>query len=241
MKLTSSFIQSPLAIKIRSNLRKSPFGRKMLQTIAGSINKEYEARFNKELLESIKSGDTVWDIGANIGFYTRKFLDIVGTEGHVVAVEPAPSSANACRELINQNNYTNLTVVESALSSEVGTAELSLDEDPTSPTNRLSQSSSNTLTISVTTGDFLLENLGYYPNIIKIDVEGFEVEVLKGMETVLSSSKLRAVFIEVHFKLLEENGYKNAIEMIVEILNQHEFSTKWIDFSHIVGFKSVVK
>ncbi|NEO21448.1 hypothetical protein [Moorena sp. SIO4A5] len=108
MKLTSYLIQSPFAIKIRSNLRKSPFGRTIIQTIAGSINKEYDAHFNKELLESIKSGDTVWDIGANIGFYTRKFLDIVGTEGHVVAVEPAPSSANACRKLINPNSYTNL-------------------------------------------------------------------------------------------------------------------------------------
>ncbi|NEQ84963.1 MAG: FkbM family methyltransferase [Moorea sp. SIO2I5] len=45
--------------------------------------------------------------------------------------------------------------------------------------------------------------MGYYPNILKIDVEGFEIEVLKGMQTVLASSTLRAVFIEVHFKLLE--------------------------------------
>ncbi|NEN94750.1 MAG: FkbM family methyltransferase [Moorea sp. SIO3I7] len=83
--------------------------------------------------------------------------------------------------------------------------------------------------------------MGYYPNIIKIDVEGFELEVLKGIQTVLSSSTLKAVFIEVHFKLLEENGYTNAIEMIVKILHKYGFSTTWIDFLHIVGFKSVIK
>ncbi|NEQ53318.1 MAG: FkbM family methyltransferase [Leptolyngbya sp. SIO3F4] len=233
--VVSNLIQSPTFIGVRSFTRKFEIGRKLLQLIASSINGKYEDGFQKVMLDNIQASDTIWDIGANVGFYTEKFLQIIDASGQVVAVEPSPSSAEKCRELAHKNS--NLTVIEAAIGSYSGEAHLVIEEESTSPTNHISNSSENSVSVSLMTGDVLLKETKASPNLIKIDVEGFEIDVLKGMPQVLSSPELRSVFVEVHSKLLEENGYRNGPKLIAQILGGAGFQTKWIDFSHIVGLK----
>jgi FkbM family methyltransferase len=136
------------------------------------------------------------------------------------------------------NLQTAVIVVESALGSSNGSTYFTIDnENPTSPTNKLS-SINNGLKVEITTGDDLLKNLDSSPNLIKLDVEGAEIEVLKGMTNVLSNSNLRAIFIEVHSKMLEENGYQNGSQTIETTLQNYGFKTRWTDFSHIEGIRN---
>jgi FkbM family methyltransferase len=133
-----SLLQSQLLINIRSFLRQSRIGRIFHNLWASLINKQYEDRFQQYLMKSIRIGDIVWDVGANVGFYTQKFLDAVGSSGQVIAIEPAPLSAEECRQIAKKNNRTNLLVIESALGNKNGTAKLTITEDQTSPNNWLS-------------------------------------------------------------------------------------------------------
>ena len=130
-------------------------------------------------------------------------------------------------------------MIESALGSKTGTTYFSLNDDPTSPTNKLSNygKTSNSIEVEITTGDNIFQELGYTPNVIKIDVEGAEIEVLRGMQKVLTSSDLRAIFIEVHSQILEQNGYHDAIKIITQILNNNGFNINWTDFSHIEAIR----
>jgi hypothetical protein len=73
------------------------------------------------------------------------------------------------------------------------------------------------------------------PNVIKIDTEGYELEVLEGMISTLSNSSLRTVFVEVHFCLLSERGLSRAAAEIEKTLVEADFHTHWTDASHIVG------
>ncbi|MEB3310869.1 MAG: FkbM family methyltransferase [Snowella sp.] len=119
-------------------------------------------------------------------------------------------------------------------------AYLNILEGETSPTNHLSkntENTTNTIGVQVMMGDTLAKQLNQYPNFIKIDVEGFEVEVLKGMREVLSSEKLHSIFIEVHFRLLKEAGNPYGSQTIIKILKDYNFKVKWIDFSHVMGIK----
>ena len=142
---------------------------------------------------------------------------MVGNEGKVIAIEPAPLSAQKCSEI---NHGGNLIVIESALGNQTGTISFAINnDDPTSPTNKLSDSE-NGVPIKITTGDNLFQQLGYVPNVIKIDVEGSEIEVLKGMQQILAHSNLRAIFIEVHSRILEENGCHDAVKIINKILKK---------------------
>lgn len=232
----SRLVQSPYIINTRSFLRKNSIGRKFLAYLSTKISKGYESNFESALLRYIKAGDIVWDIGANIGYYTEQILSQVGNEGKVIACEPSPLSAQLCRKIPNKGN---LIVIESALGSKTGTTYFSLNDDPTSPTNKLSNSgkTSNSIEVEITTGDNISQELGYTPNVIKIDVEGAEIEVLRGMQKVLNSSDLRAIFIEVHSQILEQNGYHDAIKIITQILNNNGFNINWTDFSHIEAIR----
>src|ERR1051325_8893506 len=53
----------------------------------------YEDRFQATMLRQVRSGDVVWDVGANQGIYSHKFSSLVGPSGKVIAIEPSPINA----------------------------------------------------------------------------------------------------------------------------------------------------
>lgn len=76
------------------------------------------------------------------------------------------------------------------------------------------------------------------PNAIKIDVEGFELEVLQGLGTQLGDPALRAIGVEVHFGILQERGMADAPKRIEHLLAQSGFSVHWPDSSHLLATRS---
>jgi hypothetical protein len=89
--------------------------------------------------------------------------------------------------------------------------------------------------VRVMRGDSYWRASGITPNGIKIDVEGFEEEVLAGMEGLLAEPELRAVFVEVHFQKLEERGRAEAPLRIEKLLRSKGLRPRWVDASHIVA------
>ncbi len=80
-------LTSPLAAGVRTLTRHAGLNRLVSQLMR---NRGYEERFGPELLKWVAAGDCVWDVGANVGFYTMRFAEKVG-QGAVVAFEPAGS------------------------------------------------------------------------------------------------------------------------------------------------------
>ena len=92
--------------------------------------------------------------------------------------------------------------------------------------------------IPVTTGDrYIAENAALAPNRIKIDVEGFESEVLSGLAGHLRSEKLKTLFIEFHFGLMAARGLVNEPRGITKMLRQNSFVISWTDQSHICAHR----
>lgn len=75
------------------------------------------------------------------------------------------------------------------------------------------------------------------PNALKIDVEGFELEVIKGAQGVLLDHNTKVIGIEIHTEILNARGIKNSHQKIDRILKNNGFKTTHPDFSHIIGFK----
>lgn len=67
---------------------------------------------------------------------------------------------------------------------------------------------------------------------VKIDVEGFELDVLKGMSGLLADPALRAIFVEVHFLALANRGLHTAPADMIALLRAAGFEIQWIDPSH---------
>ena len=75
------------------------------------------------------------------------------------------------------------------------------------------------------------------PNAIKIDVEGFELEVLQGMGPYLAEPTLRMIGVEVHFGILKERGIAYAPQRIEQLLVHNGYRVRWPDNSHLLAVR----
>ncbi|WP_415399066.1 FkbM family methyltransferase [Synechococcus sp. W4D4] len=224
---------NPLAIGLRDFLRNiGLLGLIQRSSLYRLLNSSYEKQFKRAFLSSIQSGMTVWDIGANVGYYTKLAADLVGVSGAVHAFEPNPSAFDILKSqtLLLPNVY----LYPYAVGSSVGTIPFYVGTDPASPTNSLYSdgSQSTVLSVQLRTLDSCF-NLLPPPNVIKIDVEGHELQVLKGASSLLSSSHITHIFIEVHFSILKEMESEQAPNLLVSLLEENGFKVKFTDPSHI--------
>lgn len=199
----------------------------------------YEEQFGKAILGSIRPGNIVWDVGANVGFYTRQFAQAVGSKGMVYAFEPSPENVKLLTEQMKSHN--NIIIVQEALGSKNTKAFLKQSSGDLGVTSRIITPGENPQNetiyeVEVQTGDRFVELAkSPVPNLVKIDTEGAEGEILEGMGHILSDRNLRTLFIEVHFSILQEKGTPNVPKKIEEILVSKGFELQWIDLSHLAA------
>lgn len=146
---------------------------------------------------SPKIGDIVIDVGAAFGFYTILASKRVSQQGRVVAIEPQPDSFKMLNKNIKLNKLTNIVTLNYAVSSRKTT--LKLYSSYSTIQERAGQSLQSYIEVSADNLDNLLRQLDIdQVNWIKVDVEGAELEVLKGAVGILSRSRDIALFVEVH-------------------------------------------
>jgi FkbM family methyltransferase len=198
----------------------------------------YESEFQQRMLSLVYQGASVWDVGANVGYYTKQFSAIVGKGGQVAAIEPNPSSVQMLRDSLS--GIENVVIVPMGLGSRDDRLSFDPGVEPHSVTGRIvdkrDAQAVDVLKVAITTGERLLDSKGLrQPNVIKIDTEGYELDVLQGMGHIIADESLRAVCVEVHFGLLAERGLKNAPAQIEALLSEAGFSIEWPDSSHLVA------
>ena len=195
-----------------------------------------------EYLESnLSDGDVFWDIGTNIGLYSL-ILGAKSSQVKVVCFEPEPRCFARLNANIALNDFENIECYEIALSSE--NAELLLNASPEFGVGDHSLMNkeivgAKTIKIQAVKGDdFANSHPSVFPTVLKIDVEGAEIEVIKGLKEVMSNPKCRAVLCEVHFAILDKANYTNGAKIITQMLKSYGFTdVKWLDPSHIVANK----
>jgi FkbM family methyltransferase len=185
----------------------------------------YELELLEVLEEILSSGMTAIDIGAHHGYLSLFILRNVGSEGRVFAFEALQQNSEMLQETMRLNQIDNIEVVSIAVSSISGSVELF--ESDSSAKNYISDRSfgkESSVEVASITLDEYFEN--HYTNsidLVKIDVEGHEIEVFSGMKNILS--KYHPVIIcEFHdsslFHIgkdyLREYGYEVKVIRFVE-------------------------
>jgi FkbM family methyltransferase len=224
-----------------SDLEITGFGKKaVLRGLTLNMHKLAQSTHEKPTITVIMSrlgpGDVAWDVGANVGLYSRLMAEVVGAEGRVFAFEPSPGTF----EELKRGLAENVTSLQMALSDLDGTAKFATPADHSSAGRIVAESTaleSDLDRVQTVRGDSLLSKDGMQPpSFLKIDVEGHEWSVLQGMKSVLSSATCRCILIEVHFSLLEQNGQKNAPRHITETLSAYGMNRQqWIGRSHLLA------
>lgn len=194
----------------------------------------YEDAYRSALMSAIRVGDTVWDVGANVGYYTSQFARLVGVNGRVVAFEPSKTNFMGLKAACGK--LANVHLCPYGLGDVRGVMRFAQGCDELGATSRVVTNDEGSEVIEISVGDELLaQGAVPQPDVIKIDVEGFEVEVIRGLNTILARTKVRLLGIEVHFAILESRGLAAAPREIEATLKGLGFSVRWPDRSHVVA------
>ncbi len=148
------------------------------------------------LRAAIEPGDTVFDVGANIGFFATLLSRLVGPAGRVFAFEPEPENLAMLRANLARNACENVKVEALAVGARPGTATFSLDEttgstgylggEATAGELAVGTGKVRLIEIPVETIDGLTTRLGIAPALIKMDIEGGEFQALEGADLTLT-------------------------------------------------------
>lgn len=199
--------------------------------------RDFERVFGTRLLESVRTGDVVWDVGAHVGRYTQLFADRVGASGRVYAFEPNRWVVERLRA--NCGKRPNVEVHCCALGAETGLAPFDRPRDPEATTGRIGNGDETT-TVEVWAGDDLVASGAVRsPNVVKVDVEGYEWEVLKGMTGVLRECPVRVVGVELHFALLDGRGLGWAPAEMENHLSALGFDISCVGWNYLLATRTI--
>lgn len=163
---------------------------------------------------------TVFDVGANVGFYCAISARLVGPDGKVVAFEPLPDNVRMIAHNASLNSFRHVSIQELALGKENGHTKFAVSSDPNwgmlasvgAPAGLVGERD-----VRVARLDSLIrEGSVPRPDLMKIDVEGAEVDVLEGATETLTTAR-PILFIDLHGtnepveRVLELHGYEARV------------------------------
>ena len=170
----------------------------------------------------LRSGDTIFDIGASIGTHTIPIAINLQNDGSVIAFEPEERAAQRLRRNVALNHLTNVNVIQQLLCSIDGSADLYVDDSrvPSGLHTIIPVDNRRAAPTAASRGDSLISSGACpTPNLVKIDVEGAELEVIEGLSGALKNPACRLVICEVHPALLKLTGKSHTdVESILTSL-----------------------
>ncbi|WP_082696561.1 FkbM family methyltransferase [Mycobacterium sp. IS-1590] len=166
----------------------------------------------------VRPGDVALDCGAHHGMATILLADWVGRDGKVIAFEASPHSAAILRKNVELNHLSQVRCENMAIASQPGVVRITEESNTrVTPSERLGQQIE-----SINIDQFVNEK----PTFLKIDIEGFEVEALKGAQQVLA---LHPKFmIEVHTKTLV--NFDTSLDELLSLIDFDSYDV-WIQWN----------
>ena len=202
------------------------------------LKKDYETEVLNIFLDHIRPSDIIFDIGANIGLYTLPCA-LKANKGLVVAFEPVPMWFNRLQSNISLNSIRNVKIYNLGLFRNNQDSKITIKNICGSGMGSLINNYGENINLSnrlevnaqFINGDtFISENMIPLPNMIKIDVEGVELDVLFCLQKTINQPCCRLILVEVHPQFMKESPDKikkfltNSgfqIKIIKERSNEH--------------------
>lgn len=181
----------------------------------------------------LRPGMVVCDIGSYIGYYALLAAQGIGNSGRVFAFEPDPHNFAYLSRNIRANGLDSIIVaVQKAVSDQTGRRSFYIHEGDRSRSSLFWREGKvrEIIVECVRLDEFIYElfgNRNRCVDLIKMDIEGGELQALKGMERILASSSSMVMFVECNPKALRASG--NDPWQLIETLKDHGFTVQIID------------
>jgi FkbM family methyltransferase len=175
----------------------------------------YEYRKRKMFEKFVYPGAVIYDIGANVGYFSLLAAELAGKKGTIYAIEPLPRNIEFIQRHISLNKINNIQVIEAAVSDQIG--EAYFDLGASTAMGHLAKTGKLAVK-SVTLDGLLEEGKILPPGIIKLDVEGAEYLALSGAQKLVERYQ-PIIFMDTHqreahhasIRFLQGRGYEFTI------------------------------
>lgn len=197
----------------------------------------YERRITDLVIQTLGSGDTFVDVGANVGYYTVIAGVLVGSGGGVHSFEPIPAIYEALQENVTLNGLDNVRLNRAALFEKEEELEIYLPGEANNGWGSMVKRPSPyhpgpAVRCPALSLDNYLRQAGIDDiRLIKLDIEGAELFALRGMQGVLSSAKPPDLICEADPELLEEAGHTPTD--VIQFMESFGYQTRKIDRSNL--------
>jgi FkbM family methyltransferase len=155
------------------------------------------------------------DVGAHFGIFSTVFATLV-TGGRALAFEPVEASSRVLREHLRLNGVSDrVEVIDAALGASPGEARAIIDPAGFAAFGRSDPGATSRFEVRTLDGE--VERTGLRPDLLKVDVEGFELEVLRGGSRLLRDHR-PFIFLELHLDAIEARGGRPT-EVVDELVD----------------------
>jgi len=204
--------------------------------------------YTTDILKRIlREGMIIVDIGANIGYYSLLAASLVGETGRVYAFEPEPHNYNLLKRNISANGYTNIEAHQKAVSSKAGKRALYVGtQSGTHSLFNVRETTTKSVMVDLVVMDEFFRERKKNVDIVKVDVQGAEMDVLMGMQNVIQNNdhlRLLTEFepdlthaefsLKEYWDRLTEYGFK-----YIYLINEQEQMFELSDFQYSLDFCS---
>jgi FkbM family methyltransferase len=206
-------------------LQRLPVFKPVFLAFYGVYKRYFEAGPIDRLNEFVPKGSLVIDVGANVGFFSIRFARWVGDDGKVIAIEPENDNYDSLVSMLKREGLSSrVDALKAVAAAERGMALLEIN--PLHPADhKLSRDGTGLPVAAVTLDDLVPDKTASRPALIKIDVQGAEMLVLKGAADILKVAG-PALFIELHEEGLSKFG--TSVAAILNYLTEYDYQAYWL-------------
>lgn len=198
---------------------------------------DYETPLKKLFKSLIKKGDHVLDIGANIGFHTLFFADLVGNEGLVYAFEPVEYNYESLKYNVGLNQFQNIRLKNIALGNKNENLKIVADKYSSNPGSFNLFNTNGNVAVMCHIGDEIIGEQRI--NLIKIDVEGYEAFVIEGLTKSIKQNQPKIIF-EYDLNYHQKTGLApDYIFNFFKRLNYKLFEIKETGLQELIDFEKL--
>ncbi|SHK58260.1 methyltransferase, FkbM family [Bradyrhizobium lablabi] len=212
-----------LAAKL--GVQRLPLFERVFLALYAGYKRYFEAGPIERLQEFIPTGSLVIDVGANVGFFSLRFAQWVGSGGEVIAIEPEARNYETLAAALKREGLSGrVRTLKAVAAATAGSMFLEINQLHPAD-HKLSRDGTGVAVEAVRLDDLVQDKGGGRPSLVKIDVQGAEMLVLQGAPDILGLAG-PALFIELNEEGLQKFG--SSVSAILDHLSQYGYEPYWL-------------
>jgi len=195
-----------------------------------------EPEFMDIIMDEVKPGMTVLDLGANIGYVSLLLGRLIGNKGFMYAAEPDIKNFNIMSKNIKINNFEKNTKLDNVAFSDT-TGKIDFYISDFSNMHSIIENGGKSISVNSFSLDDYFHSKEKIPEFIKMDIEGAEVNVLSGMDRILDRAKNLKILMEVHPSTYVDAKFADQISRLCKL----GFKVKYLVSASTDRPKNIIK